>query len=98
VTVTAVPSFEVVAGWEQLPAGYAHPDVADVSVDSTGRVYLFCRSEHPDPEAPPLAPDAPLGNGRLSACLVARTTIEKGRSAGAARSRAVPAAAPVDQP
>jgi DNA-binding beta-propeller fold protein YncE len=47
VTVTAVPSFEVVAGWEQLPAGYAHPDVADVGVDSTGRVYLFCRSEHP---------------------------------------------------
>jgi len=43
----ASPSFEVVRGWEQLPAGYEHPDVADVAVDSTGRVYVFCRSEHP---------------------------------------------------
>jgi DNA-binding beta-propeller fold protein YncE len=47
VTLTAAPSFEVVDGWERLPPGYAHPDVADVAVDSTGRVYLFCRSEHP---------------------------------------------------
>jgi DNA-binding beta-propeller fold protein YncE len=43
----SAPSFEVVEGWEQLPPGYSHPDVADVAVDSTGRVYLFCRSEHP---------------------------------------------------
>jgi len=47
VTIASVPAFEVVGGWEQLPAGYSHPDVADVAVDSTGRVYLFCRSEHP---------------------------------------------------
>jgi DNA-binding beta-propeller fold protein YncE len=47
VTVSVAPSFEVLDGWEQLPAGYDHPDVADVAVDSTGRVYLFCRSEHP---------------------------------------------------
>jgi DNA-binding beta-propeller fold protein YncE len=47
VAVTSAPSFEVVDAWEQLPAGYSHPDVADVAVDSTGRVYLFCRSEHP---------------------------------------------------
>jgi len=47
VTITSTPSFEVVAGWEQLPTGYQHPDVADVAVDSGGRVYLFCRSEHP---------------------------------------------------
>jgi DNA-binding beta-propeller fold protein YncE len=46
-TVTSLPSFDVVDGWEQLPAGYEHPDVADVGVDSTGRVYLFCRSAHP---------------------------------------------------
>ncbi len=46
-TIASVPAFEVVGGWEQLPAGYSHPDVADVAVDSTGRVYLFCRSEHP---------------------------------------------------
>jgi DNA-binding beta-propeller fold protein YncE len=46
VTVSASP-FEVIEGWEQLPDGYSHPDVADVAVDSTGRVYLFCRSEHP---------------------------------------------------
>jgi DNA-binding beta-propeller fold protein YncE len=47
VSVTSAPAFEVVDGWEQLPAGYEHPDVADVAVDSAGRVYLFCRSEHP---------------------------------------------------
>jgi len=47
VTMTSAPSFEILAGWEQLPAGYQHPDVADVAVDSGGRVYLFCRSEHP---------------------------------------------------
>ena len=47
VTVTRAPTFEVVDGWEQLPAGYSHPDVADVAVDSSGRVYLFCRSDHP---------------------------------------------------
>lgn len=34
-------------GWERIPAGYAHPDVAAVAVDSSGRVYLFCRGEHP---------------------------------------------------
>ena len=46
-TVTRAPTYEVVDGWEQLPAGYEHPDVADVAVDSAGRVYLFCRSDHP---------------------------------------------------
>ncbi len=39
--------YEVVERWEQLPAGYSHPDVAAVAVDSRGRVYLFCRAEHP---------------------------------------------------
>jgi DNA-binding beta-propeller fold protein YncE len=47
VTIAAAPSFDVVDGWEHLPAGYGHPDVADVAVDSAGRVFLFCRSEHP---------------------------------------------------
>src|SRR5207249_1538064 len=41
------PTYEAVTGWEQLPAGYTHPDVAAVAVNSKGRVYLFCRSEHP---------------------------------------------------
>jgi len=39
--------FELVEGWEQLPAGFNHPDVAAVSTDSDGNVYLFCRAEHP---------------------------------------------------
>ncbi len=43
----SVPAYEVVEGWEQLPAGYSHPDVAAVAVDPNGRVYLFCRAEHP---------------------------------------------------
>jgi len=30
-----------------LPTGYTHPDVAAVGGQSKGRVYLFCRSDHP---------------------------------------------------
>ena len=40
-------AYGLVEGWEQLPAGMSHPDVAAVAVDSGGRVYLFCRGEHP---------------------------------------------------
>jgi glucose/arabinose dehydrogenase len=36
-----------VPGWERLPVGYSHPDVAAAAVDSRGDVYLFCRAEHP---------------------------------------------------
>ena len=39
--------YEVVEGWEQLPRGYVHKDVAGVAVDSEDRVYLFCRGDHP---------------------------------------------------
>jgi len=39
--------FELVEGWEQLPEGYEHEDVAGVCSDSQGNVYLFCRGEHP---------------------------------------------------
>ena len=39
--------YELVEGWEQLPAGWSHPDVAGVCTDSKGNVYLFCRSDHP---------------------------------------------------
>jgi len=39
--------YEVVEGWEQLPRGYAHRDVAGVAVDGEDRVYLICRGEHP---------------------------------------------------
>ncbi|HET8568765.1 MAG TPA: peptidyl-alpha-hydroxyglycine alpha-amidating lyase family protein [Candidatus Limnocylindria bacterium] len=39
--------YEVVDRWEQLPAGYSHPDVAAVAVAPDGRVHLFCRAEHP---------------------------------------------------
>jgi NHL repeat len=41
------PNYEAVAGWERIPPGYAHPDVAAVAVDSKDRVFLFCRSDHP---------------------------------------------------
>jgi DNA-binding beta-propeller fold protein YncE len=40
-------AFELVEGWEQLPAGWTHGDVAGVATDSRDRVYVFNRSEHP---------------------------------------------------
>jgi DNA-binding beta-propeller fold protein YncE len=40
-------SYEVVEGWEQLPGGYAHRDVAGVAVDAEDRVFLICRGDHP---------------------------------------------------
>jgi hypothetical protein len=39
--------YEVVEGWEQLPSGWSHGDVAGVATDSQDRVYVFNRSEHP---------------------------------------------------
>jgi DNA-binding beta-propeller fold protein YncE len=39
--------YSVVEGWEQLPRGYAHRDVAGVAVDGEDRVYLICRGDHP---------------------------------------------------
>jgi sugar lactone lactonase YvrE len=44
---TGAFTYEVATGWERLPAGWAHGDVADVAVDSRGRVYIFNRGEHP---------------------------------------------------
>ncbi len=35
--------YAVVAGWEQLPAGYTHRDVVGVAVDSRDRVFLLTR-------------------------------------------------------
>jgi sugar lactone lactonase YvrE len=37
--------YEVIEGWEQLPAGYVHRDVDGVAVDSRDRVYLVTRSD-----------------------------------------------------
>ena len=39
--------YRPVEGWEQLPPGYAHRDVAGVAVAAEDRVYLICRGEHP---------------------------------------------------
>jgi sugar lactone lactonase YvrE len=39
--------YSVVEGWEQLPEGYVHRDVAGVAVDGEDRVYLICRGDHP---------------------------------------------------
>jgi streptogramin lyase len=38
-------SYEVIEGWEQLPAGYVHRDVDGVAVDSRDRVYLVTRGD-----------------------------------------------------
>jgi hypothetical protein len=40
-------SYSVVEGWEQLPAGFEHRDVAGVAVDGEDRVFLICRGDHP---------------------------------------------------
>ncbi len=40
-----VPRFEVIKGWEKLPAGYKHLDVDGVAVDSRDRVYLLTRGD-----------------------------------------------------
>jgi len=40
-------SYGVVEGWEQLPAGYEHRDVAGVAVDGEDRIFLICRGDHP---------------------------------------------------
>jgi DNA-binding beta-propeller fold protein YncE len=49
--VTMAPSdalrYELVEGWEQLPRGYEHRDVAGVAVDGEDRVFLICRGDHP---------------------------------------------------
>jgi hypothetical protein len=39
--------YELAEGWEQLPAGWEHRDVAGVAVDSQDRVYLLTRGDHP---------------------------------------------------
>ncbi len=39
------PTYRVIEGWEQLPAGYHHLDTVGVSVDSQERVYILTRSE-----------------------------------------------------
>ena len=39
--------YSVVEGWEQLPSGFEHRDVAGVAVDGEDRVFLICRGEHP---------------------------------------------------
>jgi len=46
-SISVAPKYRAIVGWEHLPAGYTHPDVAAVAVNSKGRVYLFCRAEHP---------------------------------------------------
>ncbi len=37
--------FEVIEGWEKIPAGYKHGDVDGVAIDSKDRVYLVCRRD-----------------------------------------------------
>jgi DNA-binding beta-propeller fold protein YncE len=42
--MTIAPKLEPVEGWEQLPAGLSHRDVAGVAVDANDRVYLATRA------------------------------------------------------
>jgi sugar lactone lactonase YvrE len=40
-------NYSVTEGWEQLPKGWEHRDVAGVAVDGEDNVYLMCRGDHP---------------------------------------------------
>ena len=40
-------TYQVDPTWEQLPAGWSHPDVASIAVDDQDRVFVFNRGEHP---------------------------------------------------
>ena len=42
-STAGAPRLDVVDGWEQLPSGRRHLDVAAVAIDSKDRVYLFTR-------------------------------------------------------
>src|SRR5689334_21911432 len=39
--------FEVAEGWEQIPAGWSHPDAVGVAVDAQDRVYVLNRGQAP---------------------------------------------------
>jgi hypothetical protein len=39
--------FEVLEGWDRLPAGWSYVEVAGVACDSQDRVYVFNRGAHP---------------------------------------------------
>ncbi len=41
----SIPRFEVLEGWEKLPADYMHKDVDGVATDSRDRVYLLTRGD-----------------------------------------------------
>lgn len=40
-------TYEVVPEWENLPPGIGWREVAGVTIDSQGRIYLFSRGDHP---------------------------------------------------
>lgn len=44
-TASHPPGYHLVEGWEQLPAGFVHGDVADVAVDTDDYVYMVTRRE-----------------------------------------------------
>ncbi|MDF3017523.1 MAG: hypothetical protein K0R44_2748, partial [Thermomicrobiales bacterium] len=39
------PQYQVLPGWEHLPAGYRHGDVVGVAVDSGDRVFVLTRRD-----------------------------------------------------
>src|SRR5436305_1827100 len=45
VTAPESLTYRVVEGWEQLPDGYRHLDVAGVAVDSRDRVFIITRAD-----------------------------------------------------
>lgn len=46
-TRTTKLEYQVVPGWDKLPAGWSYVEAAAVATDSRDRVYVFNRGEHP---------------------------------------------------
>ena len=46
-TRTTKLEYQVVQGWDRLPAGWSYVEAAAVATDSRDRVYVFNRGEHP---------------------------------------------------
>src|SRR5437870_1462090 len=53
--------YEVLEGWERIPAGWSHPDAVGVAIDRRDRVHVFNRGQAPMSEHHPVIVYEPDG-------------------------------------